>query len=73
MIGHVIAARERHRHVCPGIPVRFRRLRLGHEYAIDAIGMIEEDERIAYSTSAWQTERIEHRQLSFDLCFEQHQ
>ena len=71
MLGHAIAPRKLHRHARPCIPVRFGGLRFGNQHALDAIGAIEQRERLAHGIRTLQPEGIEHGQLPFELGFEQ--
>ncbi len=45
-------------------------MRFGDQRNVDAIGAIEQCERLAYGTAAFEAERIEHGQLAFELRFE---
>lgn len=71
VIGNIIAARELHWHCSPCIPVRFSRLRFGDQHSFDAICLIERCKRLAHVSRAVETDRIQHRQLPFELGFQE--
>jgi excisionase family DNA binding protein len=71
LIRHAIAPWKRQRHRGPRVPVRFGGLCFGNQHAIDAIGSIESYQGSTHRVRTIQAKRIENRQLSLDLRFEQ--